>query len=508
MSANKTIAKNTLFLYFRMLLVMGVSLYTSRIVLRELGISDYGIYSVVGGFVALFGFLNSAMSGATQRYLTFDLGKNDLESLKKTFSTTLTIHFGIAILVLFVAETFGLWYINNKMVYPPERSFAINVVYQFSIVSALLSVIQVPYNALIVARERMNIYAYVSIFEVVFKLLAVFLLVYFGNDKLIMYAVFMFIIALGIRLFYQFYCRKHYKESHYQFQWNKERYKELIQYSSWNLFGNMAVVAKGQGNNMVLNLFFGTTVNAAFGIMQLVNGAISSFIRSFQTASNPQIIKQYAQGEIHSVQKLINQTAKFSYYLSLLLIAPFYINIDFILKLWLKTPPEFSAILTKIALLCLMVDSISGPIMTAVTATGKIKTYHLFIGFLNFLNLPLSYFLLKYRIFNSPEIILYIWLVISIVSLFIRLYFLNKYMAFDVKKFILNVLFPLIFISLICILIGLTIIQMITVSSFITLACQSILYGVLMIFIIFLFGTEASERKVFKSFSNKFFKRK
>src|SRR5690554_3558665 len=321
MSSHKTIVKNTLFLYFRMFLIMGITLYTSRVVLQQLGISDYGIYSLVGGIVTMVGFFNAAMSSATQRYLSVDIGKNDEIQLQKTFSATLTIHIGIGVMVLIIAETIGLWYINYKMIFPQDRLFAVNIVYQFSILTFLLNIIQVPYNALIIARERMNIYAYVSILEAGLKLAIVFLLV-LGTDKLILYAILTFVVALIIRLIYQVYCRRQFQESRYKFEYNKAYYKELISYSGWNLFGNIAAVAKGQGVNIVLNLFFGTVVNAAYGITNQVYSAVNMFVSNFQLALNPQIIKNYSQGNLEQSHYLILQGSKFSFYLLLIIVTP------------------------------------------------------------------------------------------------------------------------------------------------------------------------------------------
>lgn len=362
MSTNKTIAKNTLFLYFRMLLIMGVSLYTSRVVLRELGVSDYGIYSLVGGFIALFGFLNTAMSTATQRYLTFDLGSNDVERLQKTFSATLTIHIGIALLVLLLAETIGLWYVNCKMIFPVERTFAVNIVYQFSIATSLLTIIQVPYNALIIARERMSVYAYVSIVEVFLKLGLVFLLVFFNSDKLIMYAILTFILALGIRLFYQFYCRKHYKESHYKFYWDKVYYKELISYSSWNLLGQSANLLSTQGISVLFNLFFGATINATISIANQVNAAVYGFVSNFQLAFNPQITKTFAKNDLITHKKLLLTSSKLSLVIMSVLASPILLFTKSLLELWLGSNlPEYVVQFVQIVLLYSLIDALSGP---------------------------------------------------------------------------------------------------------------------------------------------------
>lgn len=496
MSDSKRIAKNTMLLYFRMILVMGVSLYTSRIVLKELGVSDYGVYSLVGGFIGLFSFLNGAMSSATQRYLTFDLGKKDDARLQKTFSITLTIHAAIALIVLLLAETIGLWYVNHKMIFPPERAFAVNVVYQLSIAASLVSVIQVPYNALIIARERMNIFAYISIVEVSLRLVIVFMLVWFGADKLISYAVLTFIVSLLIQLFYQIYCRRNYRESKYRFEWDKAYYKELIAYSGWSLFGSLAAVARSQGNNVVLNLFFGTTVNAAYGIMNTVNNAINSFVSNFQTASRPQIIKLYASDEHNKMESLINKTSKYSYYLSLVLMAPVFVNIDYILRIWLVTPPAFSALFIRIALAYTLIDTLSGSLMTGIHATGNIKMYQIVVGSLVSLNLPLTYIFLKFDIYSGPEISLYIWLVISVVSLWFRLHYLKKSQNYNLSKYYKQVILRVVIVSLISAAMGYILNIVFYVSTISQLLFQTIVYCLFMVIIVMAVGIGKDERKM------------
>ena len=434
MSANKTIAKNTLFLYFRMLLVMGVSLYTSRIVLRELGVSDYGVYSLVGGFVALFGFLNSAMSTATQRYLTFDLGTGDTERLQKTFSVTLTIHLGIAGLVFLLAETIGLWYVNYVMVFPPERTYAVNVVYQFSIGAALLSIIQVPYNALIIAREQMKIYAYVSIVEVLLKLGIVFLLVFMGSDKLITYAILVFVVALVISLFYQWYCRKNYKESHYRWQWDKTYYKELVSYSGWNLFGQSANLLSTQGTGVLFNLFYGVTINAAISIANQVNTAVYGFVSNFQLAFNPQITKTYAKTQLAEHKKLLFTSSKLSLIIMSVLAGPILLFTGRILEIWLGSNlPDYVIQFVQIVLLYSLVDALSGPFWTSAYAIGHVKKYNLGISCINFLTLPIIYFLLKLGV--EPYLAFLTKLGISITIQIFRYYHVNTYLKFKVSEF-------------------------------------------------------------------------
>jgi O-antigen/teichoic acid export membrane protein len=486
-----------------MLLVMAVTLYTSRIVLRELGITDFGIYTLVGGFISLFAFLNAALSAATQRYLTFSLGKKDFAALQKTFSATLTIHFGIAVLVVLLAETVGLWYLNYKMVIPVERMFAANVVYQFSILATILTIVQVPYNSLLIAHEKMNIYAYVGIAEAILKLLIVFILVLFGSDKLIVYSILTFVVALGIRLFYQFYCRAQYPESHYAFEWDKLFYKELIVFSSYNLIGNFAVVARSQGSNLLLNLFYGTTLNAAFGIMNTITSALNSFVSNFQIASSSQIIKLCAGGEYKRMQKLINQSTKFSYFISMLVIAPIFFNVQFVLEFWLVNPIDYAEIFVRLSLIYLLIEIISKPLMIGITATGIIKTYQLVLGLLNVLTIPIAYTL--YHYFNNPELVFYIWIIFSVISLGFRLYFLNKNIQFDIILFIREVILPIIIVTSVCTLIGNLISDLIIVNSLFLMIVQTLLLCTIIMFVEFILGFSTNERvKVIETIKSKF----
>lgn len=445
--SNLNIAKNTLFLSFRMLLNMGVSLYTSRVVLEVLGIEDYGIYSVVGGVVTLFSFFNAAMSSATQRFLAFDLGKKDEKQLHNTFNATFIIHIFIAALILILAETLGLWFINNRLNVPLERLGTINWIYQFSILTFLVGVIQVPFNALIIAREQMNIYALISVIEVTLKLIIVYLLVLFDLDKLQLYAILIFAVTLLNALFYQIYCYTHFKESKFRWYYDSKYFGLLISYSGWSLFGHIASLARSQGLNLVLNIFFGPFVNAAYGIMQQVQGAVITFVSNFQMSVNPQIIKSYANNEKERMMKLIFKSSKFSYLLMLLITFPIIYNVEFVLKLWLKNPPEYSELFVQLCLLNVLIDCISGPLMIGAQATGKIKWYQIVMGSLIFLNLPISYFLLIF--FRSPEITLYIGIAITVLSLIFRLVFLKRMIKLDILLFVKEVLVRLVVVTLI-----------------------------------------------------------
>ncbi len=437
-------------LYFRMLLTMAVSLYTSRIVLNTLGVEDFGIYNVVGGFVTMFGFLNSAMASATQRFLAFEIGKGDKIQLRNVFSMSVNIHFLIAFLILILAETIGLYFVNTQLTIPPERMIAARWVYQFSILALMVNMISVPYNAIIIAHERMNVFAWVSIAEVGLKLLIVFMLQWFGFDKLKFYAVLMFGVALLIRLIYGLYCGKKFKESKFRFYWDKPLFKTLISYAGWNLWGNAAGVIMGQGVNILLNIFFGPVVNAARGIAYQVRSAVNQFVQNFQMAMNPQIIKSYAAGDLKYMHQLIFQGAKYSFFLLFALSLPIMLETEIILKLWLKTVPDYTVIFTRLVLINVLVDCISGPLMTAAQASGKIKLYQGVVGGLLILNLPVSYIFLKLG--YAPEITLYISIGISIIALLARLKIISPLVKLDILGYLKEVvskISPVILISMI-----------------------------------------------------------
>ena len=451
MSSSQGIAKNTMFLYIRMFLTLLVTLYTSRVVLKALGVSDYGLYSIVGGVVSMFGFFNMAMASATQRFLSFEIGAKNFIKLNKTFVTSINIHIGIALLVIVLAETFGLWFVNNKLNVDPNRIFVLNWVYQFSILSLCIKIIQVPYNALVIAREKMNIYAVLSVIEVVLKLLAVFVLLKVHDfDKLKLYSILVFVVTFFIGLFYRIYCVRHFTESKYKYFYDKDLYKELMSFSGWSLFGNLAAVARGQGSNILLNIFFGTVVNAAYGISLQVNSAVKQFVSSFQVALNPQIIKTYAKGDFEQNQRLILQGSKFSFFLLFIIMCPIWIHINFVLDLWLVNPPELTSVFVRLAMISLLIDSISGSIMIGIQATGKIKMYQIIIGTTILLDMPITYLVLS--VWDRPEYSFFVTIGITFSTLFLRFFFLKKLINIRVVDFIKNVLFKIILVSSLSIL--------------------------------------------------------
>ncbi|WP_321290633.1 oligosaccharide flippase family protein [uncultured Sunxiuqinia sp.] len=430
---NKRIAKNTLLLYFRMFLTMGISLYTSRIVLNTLGIEDFGIYNVVGGIVMMFSFLNTSMASATQRFLSFELGRNDLKELKRVFAMSLNIHATIAVVIFIVAETAGLWFLNNRMSIPLNRLLAANWVYQFSIFAFVVTIMSVPYNALIISHERMNIFAMVSIAEVTLKLIIVIVLQRLNADKLKLYAILVFFVALFIRLIYGIYCRRNLKGSKYYFFWDKQLYKRLISYAGWNLWGNAAAVTYSQGVNILLNLFFGPSINAARGIAFQVKNAVNGFVSNFQMALNPQIVKSYAEKDLLYMHQLIFQGARYSFFLLFILSLPVIIEADTILLLWLKIVPDYTVLFCRLILINALIDSISGPLMTAAQASGKIKVYQGVVGGLLLLILPMSYTFLAWG--YPPQITLIISISVSIIALGARLLIISPLVKLSIRSF-------------------------------------------------------------------------
>lgn len=392
---NKRIAKNTLLLYMRTLFIMLVTLYTSRVVLNALGVTDYGVYNVVGGVVAMFGFINGSMSSATQRYITFALGRGDIKRLQTVFSTSLQIHFLIAAFIVVIGETVGLWFMYTQMQIPVDRMDAAFWVLQCSIVSTAVMIVSVPYNADIIAHEKMSAFAYISILEAVLRLAIVFVLVLSPFDKLIFYAFLTLIVQLFIRFCYNHYCNRHFKETKYNHTLDKLLFKEMIGFASWSMFGNLASVLYGQGLNMLLNVFFGPVVNAARAVSVQVQSAINQFVGNFQTALNPQITKTYAKGETGKMHELMFRSARFSFYLLFLLSLPVLFETKFILTIWLKTVPDNTVIFLRIMICTSLIYTLANPLIIANQATGKVKKYQMVCGTILLLILPVSYVSLK-----------------------------------------------------------------------------------------------------------------
>ena len=388
---NKRIARNTLFLYLRMLISMLISLYTSRVVLRTLGVEDFGIYGVVGGVVSMFSFLNSSMAGATSRFLTFELGKGDHARLKDTFSTALLEHVGISLLIVLIAETAGLWFLREKLVIPEDRYLAAQIVYQFSILSMVISVIQVPFNASVIAHERMDVYAYIEILHALLKLLVVYLLVLSDIDKLISYSVLLFGSSVLVLLVYMYYCIRHFTECRLRLTWRPEILRPMLGFSGWDIYGNMSVMARSQGVNMLLNIFFGPVLNAASSIASQVQGAVMAFATSVITAFRPPIVKSYATEAYDEMVSLIGQASRMSFMLLSIFTIPLIVKMDVVLSIWLGEVPPHAVSFCSFTLLFTLFSGVSTLLVSGIHATGKIKRPSLINGSLYLSVVPVSY---------------------------------------------------------------------------------------------------------------------
>lgn len=443
---NKRIAKNTLMLYFRMLFTMAVSLFTSRVVLNTLGVEDYGIYNVVGGVVSMFSIISGSLSAAISRFITVELAKGDADKLRKTFSASVTIQLLLSLIIVVLIESVGVWFLNAKMVIPAERMDAANWVLQFSIVTFVINLISVPYNATIIAHEKMSAFAYISILEVVCKLVIVYLLKISPIDRLVFYAILMCAVSVIIRLVYGYYCNKHFAECNFSFRFDKDLLKRMFSFAGWNFIGASSAVLRDQGGNIIINLFGGPAVNAARGIAMQVNHAIVGFSSNFMTALNPQITKSYASGEHDYMMKLIFRGARFSFYMLLFLSLPVLTNTHYILSLWLGIVPDHSVLFIQLALIFAMSDSISNPLITAMLATGNIRNYQIVVGGLQMLNLPISYVLL--RIGCIPETVMMVAIGLSQCCLAARLVMLRNMIGLSARKYLREVYLNVIIVTM------------------------------------------------------------
>ncbi len=445
-ATNKRIAKNTLLLYFRMAVTVGISLLTSRVVLDKLGIQDFGIYDVVYGIIAALSFLFSSMSLMTQRFLTYELGKNDSSNLPRIFSMSINVQFCIALVVIVLAETIGLWFLNFHLNIPDSRLSAANWIYQFAIFSTILSILLVPYNAIIIAQEMMGFYAWISIANVCLRLLIVYLLAIGDFDKLILYGFLGTIVSILIQVAYVVYCRVQFKETvRYHYEKNPDLFKEMFSFSGWCLLGGASSITKAQGITFILNIFFNVSVNAAMGIANRVADAINQFVANFQTAANPQIIKQYAAGETASLSKLINRVSKFSYCLILLLVLPIFLNTEFILHLWLVKIPAYTANFIQLLLIFILLDSLAGPQWMSILASGKIRNYYIIETAITLCIIPLSIILLKMG--YGAAIVLTCKIVVNIVVLIWRAFYMAKNVGISTVSYFKNAILPLFIIT-------------------------------------------------------------
>lgn len=417
-SNNRRIAKNTFLLYFRMILLMIINLYASRVVLDVLGISDYGVYNVVGGVIAMFSFLSASFSTSISRYITFALGKGDMANLKRVFSTSVNVQALMSFIIVVLAEIVGLWFLNHKINLPVGRLEAAHWVFQCSLFAFVVNLISIPYNATIIAHERMNAFAYISILESVLKLLIVFLLYKLPFDKLKTYAVLTLLVSIIIRYIYGHYSKTHFEETKYHFVYDRELTKQMFGFAGWSVVGNGSWILNTQGINILINLFFGVTLNAARGIATQIDGVVQQFASNFNTAFSPQITKSYAAGDKQYFHKLIIAGSKFTAYLLLFLIVPICLEVETILGIWLVEVPEYAATFIRFTLIGSFFVSMENPLFIANNSTGNIRTYQIAISVLYFINFPLSYcaFKMGFSVVSTYIIFITICLILSVVK--------------------------------------------------------------------------------------------
>lgn len=447
---SKRLVKNTFFLYVRMFFLMFISFFSTRIVLNALGASDFGIYNVVCGFVAMLTFLSGALGNATQRFLSYELEKKNLDQLTNVFFQIKRMYFALSLFVLLLGETIGLWLVNAKLNIPLDRMSAVCVIYQCSIISTILTLLSVPYNALIIAHENMKIFAVVGMFEGGAKLAIAFVLIWYAKDRLVLYGIALAFVAVVIRFFYYYYCKRFYLETRtHDVSYDFNKIKEIGTFAGWSLFGSISTMANSQGINMIINIFFGTIVNAARGISYQVDSAVRSFISNFQTALNPQIVKAYSSGNIEEMHSLIFLGSKMSFFIMFVLTIPIIVNLDYILPLWLANVPDCTKIFTQLILINSLVVTFSGPLSIAAQATGKIRGYQMFMGSFLLLNLPIAYIL--FHIGYPAYYSILISIIIESFLLFMRLLFLKRMIKLQISVYFGKVLCPSLSCVLLCV---------------------------------------------------------
>ncbi len=431
------IAKNTMMLYVRMMVLMLVGLYTSRVVLEALGENDFGIYNVVGGVVAMFTMISGALNSAVQRFITFEMGRGSEARLNEVYSTAVTIQAVLALIVAAVAEPVGLWFINNEMTIDPSRIPAARWVLHYSILAFVINLMSVPQMASITAHEKMSAYAWIGLLDGFLRLCVAFLIMKSPVDRLVYYAALMAGVVLIVRMAYGRYCTRHFPECRYSFVFDRKLIKEMFSFAGWNFIGVTSGVLRDHGGNILVNLFSGPAVNAARGVAVQLNGAVQGFVTNFMTAVNPQITKSYAAGDNEYLIPLLRRSSKMSFFLLLLIALPILFNTEYILGLWLKDVPAHTKSFVQLFLVFALSESISNPLITAMLATGRIRNYQLAVGGLQLLNLPVSYVCLKLG--AMPEVTVVVAIVISQLCFFLRLFMLRGMMNLNVGKYITDV---------------------------------------------------------------------
>ena len=493
---NAVVAKNTIVLYIRTLFTMLVSLYTSRVVLNVLGVTDYGIYSAVGGVVAMFGIVSGALSSSISRFITFELGNNHQERLSTVFSTSINILLILSGIILFVCEVVGIWFLNTKMNIPSERLTAANWVFQSAIISFLISVISIPYSASIIAHENMTAYAYISIIEALFRLLIVFLLPIIPIDHLITYSVLVVAVATLIRIIYGFYCVRHFAECKYRPVLDKGLYKQMLSFTGWNFMSNGAMVFNTQGVTILVNMYFGVAMNAARGIATQVETAVLSFVMNFTTAINPQIIKNYAIGELDQVFSLVCRGAKYTCFMLMMFALPLILEADTILKLWLVNVPDYTVLFVRLVLIATMFNIVGNTGYTACQATGNIRSYSIIISSVGSLSFFLTWALF---ILGAPvESMYFVFMIVYLLVDVVRLFLMRRLIHFPITQFIKEVAIPVILVFIISSIFPVIEILMVG-PSILRLILTTVLSEICIGSVVLFVGMTAAERLFFRN---------
>lgn len=494
---NKRIAKNTLLLYVRMLFSMVVCLFTSRVILNTLGVEDFGIYNVVGGIVAMFTIISGSLTSAISRFLTFELGKGDKEKLKTIFSTSVNIQLGLSAIIILIGEIVGIWFLNNHMNIPAERMMAANYILQCSLGIFVLNLLSVPYNASIIAHEKMGAFAYISILDIILKLAVAYAIMLSPFDRLISYGVLLLSESIFIRLIYGLYSKRNFEECTYHLIYDKAVLRKMVSFAGWNFLGVTAGTLNTQGVNILMNVYFGVAVNAARGIAVQASAAISQFVQSFTTAVNPQITKSYAAGDMTYMHTLVCQSSKFSAYLFLLMAIPLSVETPEIFEIWLKNPPEYAVLFFRLSLLGTLMDSVlTNSLMTAIFATGDIKKYQVYVTICGGTVFPLTW--LAYLMGASPDSTYIIYFIIYCVVLYVRLHVIQQKVHLQIKEYARRVLVKFIPVAVLSYLVPISIAYLMP-ASFGRILITTIVSVVITCAIIYSIGLTIGERNMVMS---------
>lgn len=494
---NKRIAKNSILLYFRMILLMLVNLYTSRVILEVLGVEDYGTYNVVGGVITTLSFITGSLSGATSRFITFELGKNVLHNVEKIFRCSITIYYVFSIVIFLLAETVGLWFVTTYLVIPLGREFAVQVVYHCSVITFIMSVISIPYNALIIAHEHMNSFAYISIYEALSKLIILFLIPLIGGDSLICYAILLMSVQISVRLIYNIYCKKKFVECKTRFLWDRSLFFKMFSYSCWSMNGYLAIVGYTQGLNILLNIFFGPIINAARAISVQVQSALEQLFGNISMAVRPQIIKQYAQGNYDYMHSLMIRTGRLSFMMALVFAVPLLVYTEYILQFWLVNPPEHTTVFVRLMIIAGVSGSLKQHTVIAIHATGDIKKFQIVEGTFLLSVLPISYIMLKYYQ-ATPESVIMCYVCIEILVEFIRVYLVYPKVHMPIKFFFTRILIRCVLVAIVSSIPAFIMYHYVAPSSFLYFLVSSIILVLIVLSLIYLLGLDSLERNTVK----------